>query len=106
MNVGGTGLSSDTPGTLREVRLIRSRHPEIGPMKAALNYGESGSGCCGACSIGCRSSFPTTRSSGRQADLSAFTATTTTSPPARLSHLLTGTEKGLDAQIVHLAEWG
>lgn len=38
VNVGGTGLSSDTPETLKEVRLIQSRHPEIGPVKAALNY--------------------------------------------------------------------
>ena len=40
VNVGGAGLSSDTPGTLREVRLIQSRHPEIGPVKAAFNYGK------------------------------------------------------------------
>ena len=40
VNVGGTGLSSDTADTLKEMRLIQSRHPKIGPLKAGLNYGK------------------------------------------------------------------
>jgi glycosyltransferase involved in cell wall biosynthesis len=40
VSVGGTGLSSDISETLREMRLIQSRHPQIGPLKAALNYGK------------------------------------------------------------------
>lgn len=38
VNVGGAGLSSDATGTLREVRLIQSLAPEIGPVRAGVNY--------------------------------------------------------------------
>lgn len=38
VEVGGSGLSSDGPGVLSEMRLIQSRHPEIGPVRATLNY--------------------------------------------------------------------
>jgi glycosyltransferase involved in cell wall biosynthesis len=38
VEVGGAGLSSDATGTLREVRLIQSLAPEIGSLKAGVNY--------------------------------------------------------------------
>lgn len=38
VNVGGAGLSSDATGTLREVRLIQSHVPEIGSLRAGVNY--------------------------------------------------------------------
>lgn len=38
VNVGGAGLSSDATGTLREVRLIQSLAPGIGPLRAGVNY--------------------------------------------------------------------
>lgn len=38
VNVGGAGLSSDATGTLREVRLIQSLAPEIGSLRAGVNY--------------------------------------------------------------------
>lgn len=40
VNVGGIGLSSDISETLKEMRLIQNRHPQIGPLKASLNYGK------------------------------------------------------------------
>lgn len=38
VNVGGAGLSSDATGTLREVRLIQSLVPEVGSLRAGVNY--------------------------------------------------------------------
>ena len=38
VDVGGAGLSSDATWTLREVRLIQSLAPEVGPMRASVNY--------------------------------------------------------------------
>lgn len=38
VQVGGSGLSSDTVGTLREARIVQGRHPEIGRLRAWLNY--------------------------------------------------------------------
>lgn len=38
VEVGGHGLSSDGPRVLNEMRLIQSRHPDIGPRRASLNY--------------------------------------------------------------------
>jgi glycosyltransferase involved in cell wall biosynthesis len=38
VDVGGAGLSSDATGTLREVRLIQSLSPGIGPVRAGVNY--------------------------------------------------------------------
>lgn len=39
VEVGGSGLSSDGQQVLTEMRLVQSGHPDIGPVKAALNYG-------------------------------------------------------------------
>lgn len=36
--VGGAGLSSDTMATLREMRLVQSRQPGIGPARACVNF--------------------------------------------------------------------
>ncbi|HEX2149086.1 MAG TPA: glycosyltransferase family 2 protein [Actinomycetota bacterium] len=41
VNVGGVGLSSDTVATLKEVRLIQSLSPEIGRLRAGVNYWRS-----------------------------------------------------------------
>jgi glycosyltransferase involved in cell wall biosynthesis len=38
VEVGGSGLSSHGLATLREARVVQSRHPEIGPLRAWLNY--------------------------------------------------------------------
>lgn len=40
VEVGGAGLSSNGSRVLAEMRLVQARHPEIGPLKAALNYGK------------------------------------------------------------------
>lgn len=40
VEVGGAGLSSNGLHVLTEMRLVQARHPEIGPVKAALNYGK------------------------------------------------------------------
>lgn len=36
---GASGLSADSSAMLREMRLVQSRHPQIGPRRASLNYG-------------------------------------------------------------------
>lgn len=41
VEAGGAGLSSDGSHVLTEMRLVQARHPDIGPGKAALNYGKS-----------------------------------------------------------------
>ncbi len=40
VEVGGAGLSSDGLRVLTEMRLVQARHPDIGRVKAALNYGK------------------------------------------------------------------
>jgi glycosyltransferase involved in cell wall biosynthesis len=40
VEAGGAGLSSDSSQVLMEMRLVQARHPDIGPVKAALNYGK------------------------------------------------------------------
>lgn len=39
VEVGGAGLSSNTSLVLTEMRQVQARHPDIGPMRATLNYG-------------------------------------------------------------------
>lgn len=39
VEVGGSGLSSDTLASLKEMRLVQARHPSVGPVRAAANYG-------------------------------------------------------------------